>query len=197
MSSSATGLSRPSRSTHVAAPAQHRLNEIADSLHLFRRTILVPAVIHREIAKSGAADRPGGVDPQSVETGFRSQFSRIEELRSQRADVGMQPPGLLEKKPFVGRNGLLLAEDAIQRRQIDAVGMAPLRRLIELFSDRQPTRSYGPTVPRRARSRATSAPLRRQKVRLRLRTRPGAPIARPFQQPRTRQKEIAGGLHSL
>ena len=113
--------------------SQYRLNEIADSLHLFRRTILVPAVIHREIAKSGAADRPRRLDRQSVETGFRSQFSRIEELRSECADVGMHPPGLLEKKPFVGRNGLLLTEDVIQRRHIDAVGMASLRRLVELL----------------------------------------------------------------
>ena len=45
----------------------------------------------------------------------------------------MQPPGLVQEQAAVGRDGLVLAEEVLERRDVGAVGMAALLRLLELL----------------------------------------------------------------
>ena len=61
------------------------------------------------------------------------QPSVVELLRDVGADIGMQPVGALEEEASVGRYRRVFAEQVLENRGLDAVGMRALKDLCELL----------------------------------------------------------------
>src|SRR5690606_36004478 len=79
-------------------------------------------------------DRAGGPQQRLVfEPRERGQSILVERLGGELADRGMQAPGLAQEQAAVGRYGLVLAEQVLERRRLRAGRVARLLRLLELL----------------------------------------------------------------
>src|SRR5258708_2232952 len=71
-------------------------------------------------------------DPLLTEARPRLQTTFVEHLGREAADLRMEPPRLFEEKAVFIVDSLRAAEQMVERRNIGALGMATLRRLLEL-----------------------------------------------------------------
>ena len=69
----------------------------------------------------------------SVEPDPGPQLALVEQLGGERADRGVQPPGLLEKEAAVGRDRGLSVEQVLEHGGLAAVGVRALQHLAELL----------------------------------------------------------------
>src|SRR5262249_17774441 len=111
----------------------------------------------------------------------------VKDLRRELADGRVQPPGLGKEEPSVVGHRLVALKEVFQRRDVTALWMASLDRLLELLGIAEKHQTHRPVQPR-ARWRATSGlprrpPTHRERPRSRV-----APTPRRFLQRRRHRR---------
>ena len=75
----------------------------------------VPAVLDRDISKTGSADRTVGIDLLTAASINRMELSFVEEFGIEGADVWVHSPRFTEEKALFGCNRLMPGKDMFQR----------------------------------------------------------------------------------